>query len=146
METKMSERKPSVICVSGGFDVLHVGHVRLLQGAVHFGRVVVILNSDDWLLRKKGFCLTPWHERKEILLSIKGVAEVVQVDDSDDTVCEALERIKPNVFGNGGLRTKGNTPERELCQKLEIALVYGIGGGERDAKTLDLREKIKATR
>lgn len=142
----MSKMKSSIICLSGGFDCIHAGHVRMLQGAVHFGRVVVILNSDEWLIRRKGYCLQPWHERKEILLAIKGVSEVVSVDDSDDTVCEALSRIKPNVFGNGGLRVKGNTPERELCQKLDIALVYGIGGGEGDAKTLDLLEKIKAVK
>lgn len=138
--------KQSTICLSGGFDVLHSGHVRMIQGAVHFGRVVIILNSDEWLIRKKGYCLMPWLERKEILLAIKGVAEVVRVADSDDTVCEALERIRPTVFGNGGLRTNKNTPERELCQKLGIAMAYGIGGGERDAKTLDLREKIKAVK
>lgn len=142
----MTTHNQLAICVSGGFDVLHVGHVRLLQGAVHFGRVVVILNSDNWLIRKKGYCLNPWHERKEMLLAIKGVAEVVQVDDSDDTVCEALRRIKPNVFGNGGLRNQTNTPERELCQKLGIAMVYGLGGGERDAKTRSLQKKIRAVK
>jgi len=136
----------SVICLSGGFDVVHCGHIKMIQGAVHFGRVVIILNSDNWLMKQKGFCLMPWHERKEILLALKGVDEVVSVDDSDGTVCEALERIKPTVFGNGGLRVKGNTPERELCQRLGIAMVYGIGGGAGDAKTLDIREKIKATR
>ena len=132
----------SVICLSGGFDPLHAGHTRLLHGAVHFGKLIVILNSDEWLVRKKGFCLMPWHERKEILMAIRWVDKVVAVNDADDTVCEALERIKPTVFGNGGGRGTKNTPERDLCLKLGIKLAYGLGGGEREQITLNLREKI----
>lgn len=133
----------AVICLSGGFDPLHFGHTRLIQGAVNFGKVVIILNSDEWVIRRKGFFLMPWIERREILLALRGVDEVVGVDDSDDTVCEALKRIKPTVFGNGGLRTQVNTPERELCMDTDIRLVYGIGGGAGDSVTFDLREKIR---
>jgi len=133
----------SIIALSGGFDPLNFGHIKMLQGAIHFGKVVVILNSDEWLVRKKGFCLMPWHERKEILLALKFVHDVVPVDDSDDTVCEALTRIKPNVFGNGGARGPKNTPERDLCLKLGIKMAYGLGGGEREQITLNLRERIK---
>ena len=87
-----------------------------------------------------------WLERQEILLGVRGVDEVVGVDDSDDTVCEALEKIKPTVFGNGGLRTRDNTPERQFCIDQDIRLVYGLGGGARDHITLDLREKIRNAR
>lgn len=138
-----ARKRGAVICLSGGFDPLHYGHVRIIQGARHFGRLVIILNSDEWLIKRKSYVLMPWEQRKEILLAMKGVDEVVAVDDSDGTVCKALEEIKPTVFGNGGLRTRWNTPERELCMKLGIRLVYGIGGGERDQITLNLREKIK---
>jgi D-beta-D-heptose 7-phosphate kinase/D-beta-D-heptose 1-phosphate adenosyltransferase len=68
---------------------------------------------------------------------------VVSVDDSDGTVCEALERIRPNVFANGGLRNQKNTPERELCERLDIRMVWGIGGGEGEQYSLNLRERIK---
>lgn len=142
-EEKKFVDENSTICISGGFDPIHKGHVRLLQGCSNFGKVIVILNSDEWLVRKKGFCLMPWHERKEILLALKYVYDVVPVKDSDDTVCEALERIKPTVFGNGGSRGPKNTPERDLCLKLGVKMVYGIGGGEREQITLNLREKIK---
>lgn len=134
--------KKPIVCVSGGFDPLHVGHVRLLTGAAHFGSLVVILNSDKWLVSRKGYVLMPWTERKDIILSIKGVEQVVAVDDSDGTVCKALEKIKPAVFANGGLRTQENTPERELCEKLGIRMVWGIGGGTKDDLTLDVRKRI----
>lgn len=134
--------KETIVCVSGGFDPLHVGHVRLLTGAAHFGKLVVILNSDKWLMNRKGYVLMPWTERKDIILGIKGVEQVVPVDDSDGTVCKALEKIKPTVFANGGLRTQENTPERELCEKLGIKMVWGIGGGSKDDMTLQVRQRI----
>lgn len=134
--------KTPTIALSGAFDPLHVGHVRMIKSAVNFGRVIIILNSDKWVEKKKGYLLTPWQDRKELLLSINGVSEVIKVDDSDDTVCEALERMRPTIFGNGGYRTRNNTPERELCLKLDIRLVWGLGGGEKDAYSNDLMKKI----
>lgn len=114
----------------------------MCQGAKHFGKVVIILNSDEWVRQRKGYVLMPFQDRREILLGLKYVDEVVKVDDSDGTVTEALERIMPTVFGNGGIRTKGNTPERQFCLDHDIKLVYGIGGGERDQISLDIEEKI----
>ncbi len=121
-----------IICISGGFDSLHAGHVRLIQGCQNFGKVIAILNSDKWVKNKHGFVLMPWEDRKEVLMAIKGVSEVVPVDDSDGTVCEALKRIKPHIFANGGSRVKGNTPERQICEELGITMIWGIGGGERE--------------
>ena len=93
-----------IVCVSGGMDPIHVGHVRMILEASKFGDVVVILNSDQWLLRKKGFKFMSWEERAEILRAIRGVVDVVRVNDEDGTVCEALRRIKPDYFANGGDR------------------------------------------
>jgi len=116
------------VCVSGGFDPIHKGHVRMILEAAQFGDVVVIANSDDWLIRKKGKFFMSWEERAEILSSIKGVVKVVPVDDTDGTVCEALRRIKPTYFANGGDRKDYNTPEGEVCKELGITLLWGIGG------------------
>ena len=117
-----------IITVSGGFDPIHIGHIRMIKDAAKLGRLTVIVNSDDWLNRKKGFAFMPEDERVEILKSIDGVSEVVVASDSDDTVCESLRQIKPNIFANGGDRTNKNTPEKELCKELGIEMVWGVGG------------------
>ena len=134
--------KSATIALSGAFDPLHVGHIRMIKSATNFGRVIIILNSDDWVKRRKGYLLTPWSDRKELLLAINGVSEVIKVNDSDETVCEALESMHPTVFGNGGYTTRTNTPERELCLRLGIRLVWGLGGGEKDAYSNDMIRKI----
>ena len=116
------------IMLSGGFDPIHIGHVRMILAAAEIGDVTIVANSDDWLMRKKGYIFMPWDERAEILRAIKGVTEVFQVEDSDGTVCEALTRLKPDIFGNGGDRTNKNTPEKALCKQLGIKTVWGLGG------------------
>ena len=116
------------ITVSGGFDPIHIGHVRMIQDAAEFGDVIVIANSDDWLMRKKGYVFMPFKERCEVLESIKGVIRAESVDDTDNTVCEALERLQPDMFGNGGDRLVGNTPEQVTCKELGIDMVFGLGG------------------
>lgn len=125
------------IVLSGGFDPIHVGHLRMIQDATKWGKVIIVLNSDSWLMRKKGYIFMPWEERKEMLLGIRGVDEVVSVDDSDGSVCEALRRINPNFFGNGGDRTDKNTPEKELCREMEITMLWNVGGGK-DQSSSDL--------
>ena len=122
----MSEDK--IICVSGGADCLHAGHLRMINDATKYGKVVFILNSDEWLRRKKGYVFMPWGERAELLMSLENVHDVVSVDDIEGNVCEALKRIKPHYFGNGGDRTDQNTPERSLCERFGIELVWGLGG------------------
>jgi len=116
------------VAVSGGMDPVHKGHVRMIQEAAKFGDVIVILNSDEWLMRKKGYIFMSWEERAEILSAIKGVKKVVPVDDSDGSVCEALRRENPTYFANGGDRTNKNTPEMEVCAELEISMLWGVGG------------------
>ena len=119
-----------LVLVSGGFDPIHVGHVRMIEDAARHGGVVVVLNSDEWLMRKKGYVFMPWKERAEIILNLKNVLSVEPVDDSDETVCEALTRIRPDIFANGGDRKLENTPEIELCEKLNIELLWNVGGGK----------------
>ena len=121
METK-------VIAVSGGFDPVHKGHVQMIEAASKIGPVLVIINSDDWLTRKKGYVFMPWEERAYIIGNIKGVRWVTSVDDRDNTVCEAIRRMKPAAFANGGDRKENNTPEMDVCGELGIELLWNIGG------------------
>jgi cytidyltransferase-like protein len=122
------KRKKKVVAVSGGFDPIHVGHVRLIRSAALLGDVVVIANSDAWLRRKKGYSFMPFEERSEILESIEGVHAVIEADDDDDTVCETLLKLKPHIFANGGDRKSDNTPEGDLCEELGIDMVWNVGG------------------
>ena len=130
------------ICVSGGFDPLHVGHVRLIQSASEHGDVFVILNSDEWLMRKKGYMFMTFDERKEIIQSMKAVHDVIEVNDDDGSVCEALERVRPHFFGNGGDRLSDNVPEVELCKELGIKMVFNLGG-EKIQSSSDLVQSYK---
>ncbi len=109
---------------------MHIGHLRMIQEASQYGQVIVIVNSDKWLMRKKGYIFMPFEERCEILRGFTGVSETVAVDDSDNTVCEALRRVKPTYFANGGDRKTDNTPEMEVCEREGIALLWNIGGGK----------------
>ena len=118
------------IMVSGGFDPIHIGHIRMILDAAKHGEVVVVANSDDWLMRKKGYVFMSWEERAEIIGSIRGVVQVEHVDDSDNSVCEAIKRCRPDAFANGGDRKGNNTPEVALCDKLGIDLVWNVGGGK----------------
>ena len=132
------------VAISGAFDPIHVGHVRYIREAAKLGdRLVVILNSDDFLLRKKGFVFRPFEERKEILENIKGVDEVIASVDEDQTVSKTLELVKPNIFAKGGDRTgPENIPEAETCRKIGCKLVTNVGGSKIRSKS-DLSSKIK---
>ena len=123
-------RNRKIIAVSGGFDPVHVGHVRMIQEAARHGDVVVIANSDDWLMRKKGYVFMPFNERREILLAFKGVTYVTQAEDNDDTVCDSLLSLRPDVFANGGDRKGDNVPEVALCKELGIEMMWNCGGGK----------------
>lgn len=130
---KKKEKKDIVVCTSGGFDPLHVGHLRMFQHAKNFGDThIVILNNDNWLLKKKGRVFMPERERKEILKTLSSVDRVVLTDHPKDpedmSVCGALAKIRPHIFANGGDRTSKNTPEKELCRKLGIKVVFNVGG------------------
>lgn len=113
--------------ISGGFDPIHVGHIRLIREAAKFGDVIVAMNSDDWIFRQKGFNSIGFKERKEFLMAIKGVVKVLPVNDEDGTVCAALIEHKPTFFANGGIRNEGNTPEKIVCEELGIKMLWDIG-------------------
>lgn len=119
-----------IICVSGGFDPVHIGHLRMIQEASKYGHVVVIVNSDDWLMRKKGYIFMPFNERCEILEGFEATGETTNVDDRDDTVCDAIRRIKPTYFANGGDRKTDNTPEMDVCNEVGVELLWNMGGGK----------------
>lgn len=138
------DNKRKIVAVSGGCDPCHSGHIRMILEAATYGDVVVILNSDDWLMRKKGYKFMSWEERAEILMAIKGVTDVVTVDDSDGTVCEALRRIRPDYFANGGDRKVGNTPEGDVCAELGIEMLWNVGGGKTQSSSW-LIDAVKKT-
>jgi len=138
----MSNEKPTVM-VSGGFDPVHAGHIRMIRDAAQYGDVIVIANSDDWLFRKKGFIFMEYEKRIEILNAIKGVILVDSVDDSDGTVCEAIRRLKPTYFANGGDRGRSNTPEQAVCEEIGVQLLWGIGGEEKIDSSSDLAKKAR---
>jgi len=119
-----------IICVSGGFDPVHVGHLRMMQEAARYGDVVAIVNSDKWLMRKKGYIFMPFAERCEILEGFDSVSSTSYVEDEDNTVCEALKRLQPDYFANGGDRKNDNTPEMDVCAELGIELLWNVGGGK----------------
>ena len=136
------EKKPTVM-VSGGFDPVHAGHIRMIRDAARYGDVIIIANSDDWLFRKKGFVFMEYERRIEILNAIKGVILVDSVDDSDGTVCEAIRRLKPTYFANGGDRGRTNTPEQAVCEELGVELLWGIGGEEKLDSSSELAKKVR---
>ena len=131
--------RKSVIILSGGFDPVHKGHIRMFREAANLGaQVIVGLNSDEWLTRKKEKPFMNWDERAEILESCKFVNQVLPFDDSDETandiikeVCSLYRDFDVNIyFANGGDRGKGNVPELDICKDLNVVMLWGVGGGK----------------
>src|ERR1041385_6159026 len=112
----MKDDSQIIVAVSGGFDPVHPGHVRLFREAKALGdKLVVILNNDNWLMKKKRFNFMNAKDRKEVIQSIRYVDEVMisrhKHDPEDMSVTEELRRLRPDRFANGGDRTKKNVPE-----------------------------------
>ena len=145
----------NVIIVSGGFDPVHKGHIRMFREAANMGaQVIVGLNSDEWLTRKKGKPFMEFEERKEILEGFKYINTVLPFDDSDDTASDLIKKVRTMYnsdtfnydyrdighsgfvdyhqiyFANGGDRGKGNVPELGVCKDLNVVMLWGIGGGK----------------
>lgn len=123
-----------IVCVSGGFDPIHVGHVRMVQEAATLGdELVVIINNDHWLMKKKGYVFMPQDQRREIIEGLRGVTRVVftshELNDEDRSVCRELREIRPHIFANGGDRFADNIPEALVCRELGIETVFNVGQG-----------------
>jgi D-beta-D-heptose 7-phosphate kinase/D-beta-D-heptose 1-phosphate adenosyltransferase len=128
------KRRKIIVAVSGGFDPVHIGHVRMFNEAKKLGdELVVILNNDNWLRAKKGYTFMPEHERKEIIEAFDAVDRVIVTshpeDPSDMSVCDELKMLRPHIFANGGDRTNKNVPEIPVCEEIECQMVYNIGQG-----------------
>lgn len=141
--------KETVVAVSGGFDPVHIGHVRMFQEAKKLGdKLVVIVNNDNWLKLKKGFNFMPEDERKEIIEALDGVDEVMltfhEPGTTDMSVCKELEHLKPDIFANGGDRKEDNIPEYELCNRLGIKMAFNVGHGGKVQSSSDLVKRAKA--
>ena len=122
-----------IVVVSGGFDPIHSGHIAYFKAArSHGDKLVIALNSDEWLIKKKGKEFMPFEERKVVLENINCVDKVIGFEDDDLGSCiNALKSIKkmfPNdeiIFANGGDRNKENIPE--MIEE-DIQFLFGIGG------------------
>jgi D-beta-D-heptose 7-phosphate kinase/D-beta-D-heptose 1-phosphate adenosyltransferase len=130
----MPKAKKVVVAVSGGFDPIHIGHVRMFERAKALGdELVVILNNDNWLKKKKGFAFMPEKERKEVIEALRAVDRVVitahKPNDKDTSVCVALRAIRPDIFANGGDRKLDNIPEVPVCEAIGCTMVFNIGEG-----------------
>ena len=121
-----------VVALSGGFDPPMRGHVAMIQDALEFGGVVIILNSDEWCAKNRwsGKAFLPFAKRRDILLGIPGVISVTPAIDGDGTVCENIRALKPDFFGNGGGRTMKNTPEVDVCRELGVGMLWFLGHTE----------------
>lgn len=125
------------VMVSGGFDPLHVGHVRLLQAARALGdRLIVVVNNDNWLRQKKGWVFMSEDERVEIIEAIDVVDKVFlslhSKEPTDMSVCMELHMLRPDIFANGGDRSPDDVPipEAFVCKQRGIEVAYGVGGGK----------------
>ena len=125
-----------LIVVSGGFDPLHSGHIAYFKAARKFGdKLIVALNSDQWLETKKGKAFMPFIERKEIIRNLSCVDDVIDFDDDRyGSAINALNKVKkmyPNdqiFFANGGDRNKSNIPEMSVAG---VEFLFGVGGNDK---------------
>lgn len=137
-----------MIALSGGFDPLHAGHLRYIRNAAKFDEVIIFLNSDEWLIKKKGYSFMEFDQRKELLLALPGVTEVeLAIDDENGTVIDSIKKnaLRISAFGKGGDRTEINTPEIDICHKLDIPIIFGLGGAK-IASSTDLVERARENR
>ena len=139
----------NIILISGGFDPIHSGHIKLINDANKYGDVIVLLNSDEWLRNKKGKEFLSFDERKMIMKNIQGVIDVIEFDDSDKTCIDGIKKAKllyknnTIKFANGGDRNNETTPEKEFCDKNDIETLFGIGGNDKSNSSSWILKKWK---
>lgn len=137
-----------IVVVTGGFDPVHSGHIKYLEAARQLGdRLIVGLNSDAWLERKKGRAFMPWEERADVLKAMSFVGYVMPFDDSDGSACALLEELKRSysyaeiIFANGGDRTAANIPEMRVK---DVLFKFGVGGKDKANSSSWMLEEWKA--
>ncbi len=147
------KKKKKLVMVSGGFDPVHIGHVRLFKEARKLGdKLVVLLNNDNWLIYKKGFVFMPEHERKEVIEAFEGVDEVIvsshKKNTKDISISKEIRAIRPHVFAKGGDRHVGNipTPEVLVCREIGCVIVNDVGFGGKVQSSSELVKKAKKLR
>ena len=129
---------PTYYIVSGGFDPIHEGHIAMIQAAAKKSDgVILLLNSDEWLRRKKGKNFMSFDTRYAICAMLKYVIDVLPFDDSDNSASDGIRKIRAKypdarlVFANGGDRTKENIPETQTAQECNVELEFGVGGAHK---------------
>jgi D-beta-D-heptose 7-phosphate kinase/D-beta-D-heptose 1-phosphate adenosyltransferase len=141
-----------IVLATGGFDPAHSGHVAYLEAAKKLGDILIVgLNSDEWLIRKKGRAFMPFSEREAVLRSMRCVDEVIKFDDSDNSAKMAVHHVRrlyPHdhiIFANGGDRTKQNIPEMDLLD-LNLRFDFGVGGNNKANSSSWILEEWKSPR
>jgi len=125
-----------IFMTSGGFDPIHIGHIRCIRetakmAAENNGKVVIIVNGDEFLTNKKGNIFMPIEERLEIIGTIKGVDLAVEWYDGTQYVSEAIALFLPDYFTKGGDRSDPSVvPEWDICKKIGCKVIFGVGGGK----------------
>ena len=139
-----------IVLATGGFDPAHSGHVAYLEAAKKLGDILIVgLNSDEWLIRKKGRAFMPFSERESVLRSMRCVNEVIKFDDSDNSAKMAIHHVRrlyPHdhiIFANGGDRTKQNIPEMDVLD-LNLRFDFGVGGNNKANSSSWILEEWKA--
>jgi len=123
-----------IVLITGGFDPLHSGHIAYFKAAKTLGDMLIVgLNSDDWLVRKKGAAFMPWNERLCIINNLSMVNEVYTFNDDDGSAKHFIQQARAHypdaelIFANGGDRTKDNIPEMDVVDS-NLTFVFGVGG------------------
>ena len=143
----MKDASEATVAVSGGFDPIHIGHIRYIKEASRYGKVIVFLNYDEWLTRKKGKPFMSYEERKEILEAIRYVHRVVPVIDEGNTVADTIRLHKSTFFAKGGERTIENIPDEEkiACHDSNTRILTGVGGGKVQSSSWLIRDAVENT-
>lgn len=139
-----------IVLVTGGFDPLHSGHIAYFKSAKKLGdRLIVGLNSDSWLTRKKGRPFMPLSERVALVSEMSVVDEIITYDDEDGSSCDAVRKVKDTypdahiIFANGGDRTRDNIPEMVFD---DVEFVFGVGGEDKKNSSSWILEDWKKPR
>lgn len=141
-----------IVLVTGGFDPVHSGHIAYLKAARTLGDMLLVgLNSDDWLIRKKGQAFMPWNERLCVINNLSMVDEVYTFDDEDGSARQFIRQVRAHyptaelIFANGGDRTQDNIPEMDV-NDTKLEFVFGVGGEDKKNSSSWILQEWKAPR